>query len=165
MILRRIARGAAVFAATALVATVVPAATVSAAPSVQSQLAALRNATAAYHSLDAAEADGFVPLLSCFDSPAGGMGQHFFIPSRMGVVKLTEPTALVYEVRDGRYQLVAVEYIVPGPSDLVVPPLLGQPFTYLSALGVWKLHAWVWRPNPDGMFKDYNPDVRPCPTG
>lgn len=164
MILDRIARAAAVCAAATLVAGLVPAATVSAAPSVQSQLAALREATAAYHSLEAAEADGFVPLLGCFDSPAGGMGQHFFIPSRMGVVNLTEPTALVYEPRDGAYKLVAVEYIVPGPASLVVPPLLGQSFTYLPALGVWKLHAWVWRPNPTGMFQDFNPDVRPCPT-
>jgi hypothetical protein len=166
MMLRRILRRlATVSAGAALLATVLPAASSSAEPSVQSQLAALRNATAPYHSLDAAEADGFVPLLGCFDSPAGGMGQHFFIPSRMGVVDLTKPTALVYEVKDNRYQLVAVEYIVPGPSTLSVPPLLGQPFTYLSALGVWKLHAWVWRPNPAGMFADYNPNVRPCPTG
>ena len=165
MILHRIARAAGVFAVATLVAGLTPATTVSAAPSVQSQLAALRNATAAYHSLDAAEADGFVPLLNCFDSPAGGMGQHFFIPSRMGVVKLTEPTALVYEPRDGAYKLVAVEYIVPGAANLVVPPLLGQNFTYLPALGVWKLHAWVWKPNPSGMFADFNPDVRPCPAG
>jgi len=165
MILRRIVRAAAVSGAAALVATLSPAVSVSAAPSVQSQLAALRNATAAYHSLDAAEADGFVPLLNCFDSPDGGMGQHFFIPSRMGVVKLTEPTALVYEVRDGRYQLVAVEYIVPGDESTIVPDLLGQHFTFAPSLGVWKLHAWVWRPNPAGMFKDYNANVRPCPAG
>lgn len=165
MILRRIVRLTAVSAVAALAATLAPAATVSAAPSVQSQLAALRDATAAYHSLDAAEADGFVPLLNCFDSPDGGMGQHFFIPSRMGVVKLTEPTALVYEVRDGRYQLVAVEYIVPGDENTVVAPLLGQNFSFAPSLGVWKLHAWVWRPNPAGMFKDYNVKVRPCPTG
>ena len=160
-ILRRLAAAS---AGAALMAAALPAATSSAEPSVQSQLAALRNATAAYHSLDAAKADGFVPLLGCFDSPDGGMGQHFFIPSRMGVVKLTEPTALVYEVKDGRYQLVAVEYIVPGDEHTVVPDLLGQSFTFAPSLGVWKLHAWVWRPNPAGMFKDFNTNVRPCPT-
>ena len=161
---RRIARAAAVSAALTLVAIVVPAATSSAEPSVQSQLSSLRNATAAYHNLSAAEADGFVPLLSCFSDPvAGGMGQHYFIPSRMGVVSLDAPTALVYEPHNGRLNLVAVEYIVPGPADMTPPHLLGRNFTYLSALGVWKLHAWIFRPNPAGMFADYNPNVRQCP--
>ena len=161
--IRRLMRGVAVAAALTTVAVVLPASTSSAAPSVQAQLASVRNATAAYHNLAAAEADGFVPLLSCFDSAAGGMGQHYFIPSRMGVVSLTEPTALVYEPRDGFLKLVAVEYIVPGPADMTPPHLLGRDFTYLSALGVWKLHAWIFRPNPAGMFADYNPNVRQCP--
>ena len=165
MSFRRLARGAAMAAVLTLSATLLPAMSASAEPSVQSQLASLRNATAAYHDLSAAEADGFVPLLGCFDSAAGGMGQHYFIPSRMGVVSLNEPTALVYEPHDGRYNLVAVEYIVPGPADMTPPHLLGRDFTYLSALGVWKLHAWIFRPNPAGMFADYNPNVRACPTG
>jgi hypothetical protein len=161
--MRRIGRVTAVIAA--LAGTLLPATSASAAPSVQSQLAAVRNATAAYHSLDAAEADGFVPLLDCFDDPTlGGMGQHFFIPARMGVVSLTEPTALVYEPRDGAYKLVAVEYIVPGPENMTPPVLLGQHFGYIPSLGVWKLHAWIWKPNPAGMFADYNANVRACPT-
>jgi hypothetical protein len=163
--IRRLMRGAAVSAALTFVAVALPTATSSAAPSVQAQLASVRNATAAYHNLGAAEADGFVPLLSCFDDPqAGGMGQHYFIPARMGVVSLTRPTALVYEPRDGFLKLVAVEYIVPGPADMTPPHLLGRDFTYLTALGVWKLHAWIFRPNPAGMFADDNPSIRTCPT-
>ena len=165
MMIRRLARLAALAATFTMAATLLPAVTASAEPSVQSQLSSLRNATAAYHDLGAAEADGFVPLLSCFSDPvAGGMGQHYFIPSRMGVVSLNEPTALVYEPHNGRLNLVAVEYIVPGPADMTPPHLLGRDFTYLSALGVWKLHAWIFRPNPAGMFADYNPNVRPCPS-
>lgn len=165
--IRRLARSAAIAAALTMSATtLLPAATASAEPSVQSQLAAVRNATAAYHNLSAAEADGFVPLLTCFDDPTlGGMGQHYFIPARMGVVSLTEPTALVYEPRNGRLNLVAVEYIVPDPDHvLAAPHLLGRDFTYLAPLHVWKLHAWIFRPNPAGMFADYNPNVRACPS-
>jgi hypothetical protein len=44
------------------------------------------------------------------------------------------------------------------------PQLLGKTFSYLPLLGVWKLHAWIWRPNPTGMFKDYNPNANMCPT-
>ena len=35
--------------------------------------------------------------------------------------------------------------------------LLGQTFTYQPMLGVWKLHYWIWRANPDGIFKDFSP--------
>ena len=166
MMIRRLARLAALAATFTLAGTLLPAVTASAQPSVQSQLSSLRNAVAAYHDLGAAEADGFVPLLTCFSDPvAGGMGQHYFIPSRMGVVSLNEPTALVYEPHNGRLNLVAVEYIVPGAPDMTPPHLLGRDFTYLTALGVWKLHAWIFRPNPAGMFADYNPSVRQCPPG
>jgi hypothetical protein len=163
--MRRLGRVTALIAV--LGGTLLPATAASAAPSVQSQLAAVRNATAAYHDLDAAMADGFVPLLNCFDDPtAGGMGFHYFIPARMGVVNLTEPTALVYEPHDGKLQLVAVEYIVPDPDKVLpAPHLLGQEFGYLPGLHVWKLHAWIFRPNPAGMFADFNPNVRPCPAG
>jgi hypothetical protein len=29
-------------------------------------------------------------------------------------------------------------------------------------LGVWKLHYWIWRANPDGIFKDYSSAVPLC---
>jgi hypothetical protein len=32
-------------------------------------------------------------------------------------------------------------------------------------LGVWKLHYWIWRSNPDGIFKDYRPRVPLCAAG
>ena len=43
------------------------------------------------------------------------------------------------------------------------PTLLGQRFTYLPSLGVWVLHAWIWKPNPAGIFTNYNPAVGQCP--
>ena len=65
-------------------------------------------------------------------------------------------------ISDDQY-VAAGATIVPGPADMTPPHLLGRDFTYLSALGVWKLHAWIFRPNPAGMFADYNPSVRQCP--
>jgi hypothetical protein len=29
---------------------------------------------------------------------------------------------------------------------------------------VWKLHFWIWRDNPDGIFKDFNRRVPLCAT-
>ncbi|HET6910335.1 MAG TPA: hypothetical protein VFH54_13420 [Mycobacteriales bacterium] len=136
-------------------------------PSIQAQLAQVRAATAAYHSIPAAENDGYIKFLPCFDdAQLGGMGQHWLLPAALGApLDPAHPAALVYEPRsDGSYQLVAVEYVVPGDADMTPPHLLGRDFTYLSSLGVWKLHAWIWRPNPSGMFADYNPNSGMCPT-
>jgi len=154
---------ACVLLTTTLISAVVPLA--SAGGSIQAQLAQVRAATATFHSIPAAEARGYIKFLPCFDDPAlGGMGQHWLLPTALAQpLNPTTPTALVYEPRDGSYQLVAVEYVVPGPADMTPPRLLGRDFTYLAALGVWKLHAWIWRPNPTGMFADYNPNSAMCP--
>ena len=96
----------------------------------------------------------------------GAGGLRALLPSALGKpLDPSAPAALVFEPhKDGRYQLVAVEYVVPGPPDMRAPHLLNHDFTYLSSLGVWKLHAWIFRPNPAGMFADYNPNVRQCPS-
>jgi len=68
---------------------------------------------------------------------------------------------MVYEVNGDRLQLVAVEYIVPG--NLAQPTLFGRPFFWNDKLKIWALHAWIWRPNPRGIFENYNPSVKMCP--
>ena len=40
---------------------------------------------------------------------------------------------------------------------------MGQEMGILNpALGRYILHAWIWKPNPAGMFENWNPDVS-CP--
>ena len=161
----RITRTGTVAVGLTLAATLLPATgTAIAAPSVQAQLAQVRAATAAFHDTAAANDAGYFSALQCFDSPDGGMGQHFINGAYLGTVDLTHPAALVYEPRDTGYKLAAVEYVVPGDPTDTPPVLMGQPFTYLPELKLWKLHAWIWQPNPDGMFKDFNPDIQKCPT-
>ena len=166
---KRFSRAGALAAGITLAASLLPAATTGTAlaePSVQSQLAAVRAATAAFHDTTAANNAGFfLAPLHCFDSPDGGMGVHFINGfNLMHAPDLTHPAALVYEPRSTGPKLVAVEYVTPGQPTDTPPVLLGQPFTYLDELGVWKLHAWIWQPNPDGMFKDFNPSIQMCPT-
>ena len=163
--IKRFGRAGAVAAGLTLAATLLPASgTAVAAPSVQSQLAQVRAATAAFHDTAAANDAGYFQALPCFDSSAGGMGQHFINGFYLGKTELTHPAALVYEPRDTGYKLAAVEWVVPGAPDDTPPVLLGHPFTYLPELGVWKLHAWIWQPNPVDMFADYNPTIQQCPT-
>jgi hypothetical protein len=133
----------------------------------ESGLAEVRDATADFHDLGAARQAGYAPLLACFDLPGvGGMGQHYVDGSRLDtVLEPSHPEALVYEVDGARLQLVAVEYIIPQAawSSSEPPSLLGRSFIRNDALGLWALHAWIWRPNPLGVFASYNPKVKLCP--
>lgn len=130
------------------------------------ELQDLRKATARFHSITQAEKAGYVEFLECFDSAAGGMGQHYVdLAALDATVDPLAPESLVYEIVNGKLKLVGVEYIVPGdfvdPAD--PPALFGQDFHENASLGVWVLHAWVWKQNPAGTFADYNPAVGACP--
>jgi hypothetical protein len=132
------------------------------------ELAQARRVTAAFHDLEAAKAAGYVQFLPCFDDPnEGGMGQHF---ARLQDVDATidalHPEVLVYEPRDGGYKLVALEYVVPQLpqwTDANPPMLFGEAFHRNNDLGIWALHAWIWRGNRDGVHADFNQNVRSCP--
>ncbi len=126
----------------------------------------VRAATARFHSVTQAEKAGYVEFLDCFDSEEGGQGQHYVdLGALDGTVDPLAPESLVYEIVDGKLKLVSVEYIVPSPFvDPANPPeLFGEHFHEDPSLGVWVLHAWIWRSNPDGVFADYNPAVASCP--
>jgi hypothetical protein len=125
----------------------------------------LRRATARYHDVDAALADGFIPVGECEvhegESPGG-------IPyARMdylldGAIDPARPDALLYEPgRHGRLTLVGVELAVPYPlwTEEEPPEFLGVSFRREDDMGVFGLHIWVWRQNPDGMFAWGNPRV------
>lgn len=130
-------------------------------------LATLRRATARYHRLDAALADGFVFLHGCEVRPGeGAVGSLYVHFERLmdGVVDPERPDALVYEPgRGGRKQpvLVAAEFAVPYPlwTAPEPPTFLGAELQPEDEFGVWGLHVWVWRDNPAGMFAEANPRV------
>jgi hypothetical protein len=139
----------------------------------QADIAELRAATAQFHRTESAQAAGY-DLVSgldhCFENPGvGGMGYHYI---NTGILDLTvdelQPEAMVYipSPNDG-LQLGAVEYIVPAEAwdaagNTEPPTALGHNFHLNSTLGVYVLHAWIWKNNPSGMFEDWNPNVS-CP--
>jgi hypothetical protein len=136
--------------------------------STQSDLAKVRAATAQLHRPEAAQASGYdlVPGLDhCFNNPGvGGMGYHYISLGILDTtVELSRPEAMVYAPSPNGLQLAAVEYIVPAePWDAEneeLPQLLGQTFHLNEALGVYVLHAWIWKNNPAGIFEDWNPNV------
>ena len=132
----------------------------------EDELAAVRAATAQFHSITAAEAAGYHKALWCFEKPGvGGMGWHWLKPELIGTLTPTQPAALVYEPDGDKFNLVAVEYIVPWSAwvSFTPPQLYGRSFYRIDSLHLWALHAWIWRPNPLGMFANYNPSVKLCP--
>jgi hypothetical protein len=141
-----------VFATAASVAVAVPS-----GASGQSGLAELRDATARFHNLQATAASGRVDLHLCVNQ----MGQPFANPSTFSDGKLDplDPEAMVY-ADDGRghLRLVAVEWVNDQPGTV-----MGIPLHFNPSVNLWVLHAWVWAPNPAGMFADMNPRIGNCP--
>ena len=133
-------------------------------------LADLRRATARYHRLDAALADSFVFLHECEDRPGEGpVGVVYVNFGRLldGVIDPAAPDGLIYEPgRAGRMELVGVELALPfalWPGQRP-PDFFGAPFQAEAEFGVFGLHVWLWRHNPDGMFAAGNPRVS-CEPG
>ncbi|HEX5429411.1 MAG TPA: hypothetical protein VFX00_13885 [Pedococcus sp.] len=155
-----------VAAAALLIAAAGVALPAAAAQGSQPDLTAVRQATARFHSVPNAEKAGYTRFLECMDDGMSkGMGQHYVrmdLLADNGALTATTPEALVYDESSGSPRLVAVEYVVPGAPTDPAPHLLGQTFTYNTMLGVWKLHYWIWRANPDGIFKDYSSAVPLC---
>lgn len=151
-------------------------------------LAQIRKATAQYHDLDKAAADGYMLDPHCVENPEyGAMGQHAVNMDRIGpFVNPSEPGVLVYEpMQNGKYKLVAAEFLVPAePWDAIhegTPPMLGDvefddhrevilveneegdPVPVNAKGGPpfphYQLHVWVWKNNPLGMYFPFNPNV------
>ena len=129
----------------------------------------VRAATVRFHSVTQAHASGYLdPGLPCFDSPSTGqgMGTHLVNGDLVdGHLDRTHPEALVYEVRSGSLKLVAVEYLMPKSLSATAPTFLGQRMIANDDLGLWTLHAWIWRDNPLSLFETYNSNVELCPRG
>jgi hypothetical protein len=148
-------------------------------------LAGARAATAKFHDLSVAMAAGYnirvvdVAGISCIENqPEGAMGVHYVNgdllldnpPGSPPAVDALRPEALVYEPKkDGKLKLVALEYIVFkeawDANNASPPSLFGQEFGVVESpnryglSAFYELHAWIWKPNPSGMFYEWNPRV------
>jgi hypothetical protein len=148
----------------------------------QDELAQVRRVTARFHNLEAAQEAGYELgwvngsgnriITGCVAHPTdGAMGYHYFNRELMDdlAIDVLKPEVLVYAPEpDGQLRLVAVEWVARGPNSN--PPGVSEPPSVLGmhmhilvpAVGFYIMHAWVWRPNPTGVFADWNPEVT-CP--
>jgi hypothetical protein len=143
-------------------------------PAQNKLLAQIRAATAKYHRIEVAMADGYELDHHCVARPGvGAMGYH---APNFGLVDIVVdplmPEVLLYEKQaNGRMQLVAVEYIVaavPWDAQYDNPPMLGNKVfddhrDFLAMGGPpfphYQLHIWIWKNNPLGMYTPFNPKV------
>ncbi len=148
---RRILAGAVMAAALALTNVAVAGAGTGA----EAELAEVRRATARYHDVERAVADGYVRRSGCVPH----MGYHYVrsVAGDASELQPTVPNILVYAPRgDGSLRLVAVEYASMKPATLFGrafdPPHSGGPPFHT-------LHAWIWQANPDGTFAALNRNI------
>ena len=154
------------------------------------QLAQMRVATAQYATdLEKAKADGYRIITPNMED----MGFHYLNPA-VTDFDVTKPPILVYAARDGRHQLVALEWVFPkkpkkpplkgarygsfpaachyddgtftpaSSEDDCAPTSNGSPFVFWHPKLV-TLHVWIWYPNPAGLYNPTNPLVRPFNGG
>jgi len=127
------------------------------------ELQEVKAATGRYSNLDNAFKDNYKDIGLKLEH----MGYHFLKAELVSpVFNLSKPAILVYNKRkNGSFELVAVEYAVPIDQQSPHTPPEGfagnadeWDFNTLNT-GWWTLHAWVWKFNPDGVFKPMNPLV------
>ena len=125
------------------------------------ELARARAATAIYHNVDRAIADGYVRATK-FES---GEGYHYANFALMdGNFEIERPEALLYaEGPNGQLRLVAVEYMIPlALSEEAPEGFTGDEDLWREnseGFGLWELNVWLWLDNPDGMFAGKNPRI------
>ncbi len=117
---------------------------------VNKELAAVRKATAKYHDVSRAVADGYEQL----SGHVPGMGAHFV---NFGLMEtpfdLTEPEILLYSLTEGnKPKLVAVEYVVAGP----------EPGDLAGDFDVWVLHLASCHYEDEFEVEETSPLA--CPT-
>lgn len=133
----------------------------------RSDLAQVRAATARFHDVAVAQAEGYVPVSPCEElAGAGAMGIHYLHPGLAGdaVVEAARPEVLLYLPDGDGLRLVGVEWFVAAAATGGTrPEVLGVPFDGPMAGHSpempehYDLHAWVWGHNPAGTFTAWNP--------
>ncbi len=148
---------------------------VNAAEALSPELEKLKVSLEKYKDPVVAVRDGYFSTLGCVTFAEGTMGVHFLNPALIGPEPdPMKPTLLVYEPVGDRLELVAVEWLIPLATGVKSKPeLFGRPFDgpmegheplLPAALHHYDLHAWIFKPNPRGLFHPVNPDVK-CPEG
>jgi len=126
------------------------------------QLADVVSATARFQDVSQALAEQYVDIGVFIPH----MGHHYMRQDLVdGHFDPEHPELLVYadDPCGGALQLVAVEYAIPLDQSKNMPRGFAGNLDVWDAnddFGLWTLHAWVWKYNPDGVFAPLNQQVQ-----
>ncbi|MRX45352.1 hypothetical protein [Agromyces kandeliae] len=131
-------------------------------------VAQVRAATARFHDVDVAIAEGYVDTHECSASADGAMGIHFVNPALIAPgapVDPTRPPVLMYgPSASGDLELWGVEFFEPD---------VGQPTPVFGTVAFdgpmpghdpempvhYDLHVWTGKHNPSGLYAPFNPSL------
>lgn len=134
----------------------------------------VRDSTARFQDVAAAEAEGYALQFGCVSGPdSGAMGLHFVNGALVnsGIIDATHPQIVIYEpTASGRLRLIGADFLVLADSwnakHSGPPELMGQLFHLFDApnrFGLpafYTLHVWAWKDNPNGAFVNWHPNVK-----
>ena len=134
----------------------------------------VRDSTARFQDVAAAEAEGYALQFGCVSGPdSGAMGLHFVNGALVnsGIIDATHPQIVIYEPSaSGRLRLIGADFLVLADSwnakHSGPPELMGQLFHLFDApnrFGLpafYTLHVWAWKDNPNGAFVNWHPNVK-----
>jgi hypothetical protein len=134
----------------------------------------VRESTARFQDVAAAEAEGYALQFGCVSGPdSGAMGLHFVNGALVnsGIIDATHPQIVIYEpTASGRLRLIGADFLVLADSwnakHSGPPELMGQLFHLFDApnrFGLpafYTLHVWAWKDNPNGAFVNWHPNVK-----
>jgi len=146
---------------------------VDAAANAETLVRVVRENTARFNDVAAAEAEGYGLMFGCVSGPdSGAMGLHYvnFPLVVDGVLDPAKPEIVIYEpLPNGKLQLVGADFLVladawhaqnPGP-----PQLMGQLLHLFEApnrFGLpsfYTLHVWAWKESPTGTFVNWHKNI------
>ena len=135
---------------------------------------AVRDATARFKNVEAAENEDYHLLFGCVSGPdAGAMGLHYVNMSLVldGELDPMHPEIVLYEaLPNGRLKLTGADFLVLADAwDMAhpgeTPQLMGQLFHHFDApnrFGLppfYTLHVWAWKENPTGTFVNWHSNI------
>jgi hypothetical protein len=118
------------------------------------EVAQARNATAKYHDVNQALADGYVNV-----GYIAGEGFEYLKRSLIDCTfDLEHPEAVHYIDSGNGLRLVGVEYIIPIACTATQPAGFSgdsDEWEFMAeGFPIWALNAWLWLGNPNGIFAE-----------
>lgn len=134
----------------------------------------VREATDRFKDVHVAEAEGYQLQFGCVSGgDFGAMGLHYVNGALVnsGVIDPAHPQIVIYEpTAEGKLRLIGADFLVMAARwnahhKSQPPQLMGQLFHLFEApnrFGLpsfYTLHVWAWKPNPNGAFVNWHPNV------